>query len=140
MDETASKRSSMKWVWLIILAIIVILGFMWWSGELGVAVGGTDAYQAVFLTNDQVYFGKLSNTDGQYPILRDVHYLQVTQALQPKDQDAPATNINLVKLGGELHGPINEMVLNRDHILFYEDLKEDSQVVTAILQSKGGDN
>ena len=72
-------------------------------------------------------------------MLREVFYLQVTQALQPKEQDAPPQqNINLVKLGGELHGPQDEMVLNRDHILFYEDLKSDSQVVKAIVQYNAG--
>jgi len=140
MEETTQKKSGMKWVWLIILAVIVIVGFMWWSGDLQTVIGSTDAYQAVFLTNDQVYFGRLTRADSQFPVLKDVYYLQVTQALQPREQSQASTNINLIKLGGELHGPSDEMVLNRDHILFYENLTEDSQVAKAILQSKAGNN
>mgnify|MGYP001567471508 CR=1 FL=1 len=141
MNETETtvtkKGSPLKWFWLILVAVLIVVAFMWWSGELEAVVGSKGGYQAVFLTNDQVYFGKLSKIDSSYPVLRDVYYLQVTQALQPRDSNTPATNINLVKLGGELHGPKDEMVINRDHILFFEDLKDDSQIVTAIAQSKG---
>ena len=84
------------------------------------------AYQAVFLNNGQVYFGKLSNEDGLYPKLHDVFYVQVTEP----------QNINLVKLGSELHGPTDEMKISRTQILFIENLRADSQVVQSILQYK----
>jgi hypothetical protein len=38
----------------------------------------------------------------------------------------------LVKFGTELHKPMDKMFLNKDHILFYEDLSADSKVVEAI--------
>lgn len=130
MDETSKKGS--KVIWLVVLVVVVVLVVLWQTDNLGVA-GGLDDYQAVFLSNNQVYFGKLANADSQYPVLHEVYYLQVTQTLQPKDQSAPPPpNINLVKLGGEIHGPTDEMRINRDHILFVEDLKADSQVVVAI--------
>ena len=92
-------------------------------------------YQAVFLTNGQVYFGKLYRENSAFPVLRNVYYLQVTQPPQPlQEGQTPPTNINLVKLGGELHGPQDEMRINRDQILFVEDMKADSKVVTAIQQ------
>ena len=135
MDETQTQKRGGKLIWIIILIVVIVLVVLWQTGKLGIGGGGSDtsSYQAVFLTNNQVYFGKLSNADSQYPTLKEVYYLQITQALQPLEQDAPpVTNINLVKLGGEIHGPVDEMVINRDHILFFEDLKDDSQVVTAI--------
>lgn len=96
------------------------------------------SYQAVFLTNGQVYFGKLYNESGRYAVLRDIFYLQVTQPPQPlRAGETPPTSINLVKLGAELHGPNDEMRINRDHILFVEDMKSDSRVVQAIKQFKG---
>ena len=132
MDET--KKRSKKWVWIIILIVIVGLAILWQTGQLGVGAQiSSDAYQAVFLTNNQVYFGKLDNLNSQYPVLRDVFYLQITQDLQPRPENAqPITNINLVKLGGEIHGPEDVMYLNRDQIMFYEDLQDDSQVTQAI--------
>lgn len=105
---------------------------------------GSSGYQAVFLTNGQVYFGKLSNSDGQFPMLKDIYYLQVTQPPlqgsqqqgQQQTQAQAQPQISLVKLGQELHGPVDEMSINRDQILFWEDMKDDSQVVKAIMDYK----
>lgn len=98
---------------------------------------GSD-YQAVFLDNNQIYFGKVSSTASKFINLKDVYYLQVEQGLQPvKDGDAPQQNILLVELGRrEIHKPKNEMRINRDHILFIEDLQPDSQIVQGIKQLK----
>jgi len=125
---------SAKWVWLVVVVVALIA--LWKLGLI--PSGSSDKYQAVFLTNNQVYFGKLSSVKSAYPVLRDIYYLRVTQALQPKDPNAPQQQINLVKLGGELHGPEDEMRINKTQILFVEDLKADSQVVTAINDFKKG--
>ena len=56
----------------------------------------SDAYQAVFLTNDQIYFGRLKNISSDYLILSDVYYVKVNESGAGQ----------LVKLGaGEPHGP-----------------------------------
>lgn len=97
------------------------------------------SYEAVFLSNGQVYFGKVSNLGSFLVKLSDVYYLIQKQPLQ--GQEAKTTEqpeFTLIKLGGELHGPKDEMVLNRDQILFIEELKKDSKVVTAIENSKKG--
>ena len=97
-------------------------------------------YQAVFLSNGQVYFGKASNRTGQFLTLRDIYYLQVNRDLQsPKEEGeirASQSDLTLIKLGNELHGPHDEMLINRDHILFIEDLKDESKVVQAIYNHK----
>jgi len=89
-------------------------------------------WQAVFLSNGQVYFGHLKPSFGSYVKLTDIYYLQVTQQLQPAGQTVP--DIRLVKLGGELHGPEDSMYVMRDQILFWEYLKDDSRVVQGIKQ------
>ena len=48
-----------------------------------------------------------------------------------------AAQISLIKLGNELHGPTDEMRITRSHILFIEDLKNDSAVVLAIKTFRG---
>jgi hypothetical protein len=97
-------------------------------------------YQAVFLTNGQVYFGKVDNGSTDPVVLRNVYYLQVTQQLQPEPNPSVSPNavpqISLVKLGNELHGPKDEMRITRSQVLFIEDLKDDSQVVKAISAAK----
>ena len=93
----------------------------------------SNGYQAVFLTNSQVYFGKLSKRDSQFSVLKDIYYLQVNDA---GGSPVAAENIALVKLGSELHGPLDQMMINRDHILLIEDLRDDSNVVDAIKRFK----
>ncbi len=119
-----------KWMWLVV--VIVVLAALWYAGVFN---NSAAKYQAVFLSNNQVYFGHLSNLNSNFPTLTDIYYLQVTQVLQPKATTAQ-NQINLVKLGGELHGPEDLMKINKDQILFVEDLKVDSQVVNAIKDYK----
>lgn len=95
-----------------------------------------DSFQAVFLTNNQVYFGKLSKSQTQFPILTDVYYIQ---ALSPQDlskTDKTGSQLQLVKLGSELHQPQDIMYLNRDQILFIEPLKPTSSIIKSILEFK----
>jgi hypothetical protein len=126
------------WTVILVVAVVVLLGVLYYFKVIpGTIFSGRNVYQAVFLTNGQVYFGKLTNEKSTYAVLRDVFYLQITQAPQPlKPGETPPTNINVVKLGGELHSPQDEMRINRDQILFVEDLKPESRVVQAIEQFK----
>jgi hypothetical protein len=90
-------------------------------------------YQAVFLNNGQVYFGKMGDPNGQFVSLTDIYYLKTEKALQ-QGASNEGPSISLVKLGNELHGPLDEMHINRDQILFWENMKSDSKVVQAIAQ------
>lgn len=93
-----------------------------------------DAYQAVFLSNNQIYFGHLTiNSLNNYLKLLDVYYIKVNERDQKKNQ--------LVRLGDtEPHGPNNEMIINKETVIFWENLKSDSPIVqgieTLILQNK----
>lgn len=127
------------------------------SASLSSPEGGkTSGYQAVFLSNGQVYFGKLSGFNSASPVLKDVYYLRVGTVLEPgqagksgevnvepeKNQkggkasettpSATRTTLTLIKLGQEIHGPQDEISLNKDQILFVENLRIDSKVVEAI--------
>jgi len=104
-------------------------------------------YQAVFLTNGQVYFGKIAAHEGNYVELDDIYYLQVKPVLQQgdngnsnenKNPQEQKTELSLVKLGNELHGPLDRMMINRDQIVFIEDLKDDSKVTDAIHRYQQG--
>jgi hypothetical protein len=123
----------------VVIVVVAIAGFLVF--KMPVANTNTASmspsgvgYQAVFLVNNQVYFGKLAGQNSQFPVLKDIYYLQVNQPIQPlaKGQAAANPEINLVKLGGELHGPTDEMRINRDQILLIEDLRADSNLVKAI--------
>lgn len=94
-----------------------------------------NGYSAVFLVNSQVYFGKIIKNSKSEMVLNDVFYLQVNE----QGESADATNpkgFTLVKLGQELHGPKDELFINKDQIVFYEFLREDSKIVESIKSQK----
>lgn len=95
-------------------------------------------YQAVFLSNGQVYFGQLSGLNDKYVVLENIYYLQQdqNQQVQSGDNQNQQTNVSLVKLGNELHGPEDQMFIARDQILFWENLKADGKVSQAIKNQK----
>lgn len=88
-----------------------------------------DKWQAVFLDNSQVYFGKLKESDAQYVALSDVYYLRTAADL---DQNQSSSNLNLIKLGGEVHGPEDVIYIPKSSILFWENMKDSSRVVQTI--------
>ncbi len=132
-----------------ILVLIIALGGVGWflssKGMLSFSSGATSNskdqkasdWSAIFLTNGQVYFGKLNNMNAQYLNLKEIYYLQVAQSPQSgtqttEQQQQQQTQVSLVKLGNELHGPVDEMEINRDQVLFIERMKGDAKVVEAI--------
>lgn len=129
----------------VVLLVALVAAGLWWalSGNSGSGSSAInrDAHQAVFLTNGQVYFGELTSVSGKYAVMENVYYLQVEQAVQPSTEnpaDAAGTdadnNVQLIKLGNELHGPEDEMHISTQQVLFWENLKEDSRISQAITE------
>lgn len=115
------------------LIIRVFLG----AGKLESSYVDKSKYQAVFLNGGQVYFGKIGRYTDRYLTLTDIFYLRVNQQVQPGQTTATSANdVSLAKLGSELHGPQDQMVMNRSEVQFWENLKDDGQVVKAITQYK----
>ncbi len=130
---------------LAVLLVFVSIAVLAWLGSKALSAATADSavkakeYQAVFLTNGQVYFGKVTHTDSSYVKLTDIFYLQVQQTVQPKDTPAAANpQVSLAKLGGELHGPEDVMFISRQQVLFWENLKDDGKVTAAIKDYKSG--
>lgn len=90
--------------------------------------------QAVFLNGGQVYFGKITDVNSQYIKLANIYYLRVNQTVQPNSTTSTSSNqdVSLVKLGCELHGPQDAMVVNQSQVIFWENLKSDGQVAKAV--------
>ena len=114
---------------LIVLIIILALGWVYLQ-FIHPLIFTSKTFQAVFLTNNQVYFGHIIRTTRNNIYLTDIYYLQIKQPIQPKSKKEP--EFSLVKLGNEIHGPQDLMIINRGQVLFIENLKDDSKVVRAI--------
>lgn len=113
----------------LVLLIAAIVFFA--AKERGIAPDPTK-WQSVFLNNGQVYFGHLQRVDADYIGITNVYYLRAAQALQPSTTSTPPPSFELVKLGGELHGPEDAIYFEKSSVLFWENMRPDSQVVQAI--------
>ena len=87
---------------------------------------------AVFLTNEQVYFGKIRNLSRHDSGLENIFYLD--QEDFDQETGMPKPGKKLIKLGNEIHGPKDFMLITRQHVLFLENLTESGLVVSAIKQ------
>ena len=132
---TKTKLSSKIYFNTLLIAAILLLFVA--GGAVWFARRGNGPWRAVFLTNNQVYFGHFLWTPFSSTItLKDIYYLQVSQPLQQGDVANKQPEIKIVKFGNEIHGPTDKMIILKDQILFWEDLREDSAVVQKIKTSK----
>lgn len=124
----------------VVLAIVIMVLSGWYLHRSSTAATiDSNKYQAVFFTNGQVYFGKLRQVNANYFKLTDVFYIQAQDAeAQTSDSENPqqtnsqSTDIRLIKLGSEVHGPDDAMIISKDQVLFFENLKKDGKVSDSI--------
>ena len=134
------NRSKLPYIIIAVLLVVIVSAIAVVAKKNYMAHSNTlvgvkdDKYQALFLTNGQVYFGKISLAGKNTVKINDIYYLQVAQKVQPEDskQETQATEPQLIKLGEELHGPEDEMFIERSQVSFWENLKDNSKVVEAI--------
>lgn len=118
-----------------LLVVFLAVWGLWFAYSVLFGNQMQDKWQAVFLSNGQVYFGHVVRNNKEEVHLQDIYYLQIKQTLQQGEESGELENkggLSLVKLGNELHGPEDMMYINRDQIMFLENLREDSKVVQAI--------
>jgi hypothetical protein len=130
------RRTVYRTMWIIVTAIgILLLAFIILQivrtvrppDSLAGAIN-SDQYQAVFLTNGQVYFGKLTAPGGDFYYLRHVYYLT-----SPPGQKGGR---QLAKLTNDVHGPEDLVVINRSQIIYVENLNPNGRA--AQIMNRGG--
>ncbi len=142
MKNPTSKKIANRFavaLFLLVLTVVLLIALVCFKG-LWAKLQRSQHYQAVFLTNGQVYFGKMHTWNRHEVLLTDVHYIQVDETKTDAEKQSAATNpstLSLIKLGSEVYGPTNRVYINKDHILFTEDLKDASQVVKIIQENIG---
>lgn len=129
------------------VAIVAGLVAAWFACRYFVYQGvDRSRYQAVYLDNDNVYFGKVQYLVNGTILLKDVFRVQAekdstgqsaaastsaTSSTAGTSQTSPS--IRLIKPGKELHAPDDTMLINRGKVLFIENLKTDGNVTKAII-------
>lgn len=97
-----------------------------------VAYMRSTVWRAVFLTNNQAYFGHMLWMPFSSTItLRDVYYVQMSGPIQPASE-GNQPQLTVIKLGNEIHGPQDVMMIPKASVLFFEDLRADAPIVQAI--------
>ena len=114
----------------LVLAVLVVSFFLMKSSSHRTVKFDT-SYQAVLLSNGNVYFGRLQDYGGRFPVLRDVFYIQ--SSVNP---DTKQTVNVLIKRGKEMHAP-DRMYLNPSQIILVEPVGPDSKVMQLILEQIG---
>ncbi len=126
---------------IVVLVLLAVGGWLGWQHLSGSTPPiDSSKYQAVFFTTGQVYFGKLSNVNADYMQLTGVFYAQ-TNASGSKDntdtkaqQTTNSNDIQLIPLGEASYGPENKITIAKGQVMFYENLKSDSQAAKLIQQ------
>lgn len=115
---------------LLLAAVALYLGFSDKTAGSETKQINSKQYQALFLSNGQVYFGKINSINDKFVVVKNIFYIEGGQTAQ---QSQPNNSYTLRKLGtNELHAPEDKMVINKEQITFWENLKDSSQVVTKI--------
>lgn len=95
-------------------------------------------YQAVFLTNGQVYFGKLSGLGGDYVTLKEVYVVQSQGAVanpSPAPQQQSKLTLSRLDQNNLIH-PEQKMTIAKNSMLFWENMQDDAEVVKKIKDLK----
>ena len=135
-----SKNRILGVVGTVLLILIVVAGIVWAIAQLNRTGVDSAKYQGVFLTNGELYIGKLKPLNNKFIELTDVYYLKsATDANADSAQqqtDLNKDNVQLIKFGDEVHGPEDKMIIATDKIVHYENLKANGKAVEAIARYK----
>lgn len=103
-----------RWLlWVIIALVVILLILVAWQ-----IFFAKSQYSAVYLRTGEVYFGKLVRFP--YFGLKNVYSIQATG-----DQQNP---FRIQKFADSFWGPEDRIKINRDEVVWYTELKDESQL------------
>lgn len=89
-------------------------------------------YQAVILSNDKVYFGRIDDVSDDFYELDEAFFLRETRASEEAEPERALLPVNR-----EIHAPDNTMLIRKDEVVLVENLAEDSPILTEIERQLG---
>ncbi len=122
-------RRSGKLIYAALIIAVAILINAWWVTHPR-AVSFDQTYQAVQLSNNNIFFGKLEGYGTDNPVLKEVYYVETVVDPQTKQQK----NV-LAKRGKEWHQP-DKMYINPKQIVIVEPVGPNSRVAELIKELK----
>ncbi len=118
---------------LVLLALLVLRGGDndASTGVVGLVDG--DRVQAVYLTNDLVFFGRMREGEGDFFVLEDAFFLRDTPiaAADEDEGDTEAGGVQLVPVSEGVGGD-GDLVINAAEVVRVQDLESDAEIATSI--------
>jgi hypothetical protein len=119
-----------------LVGIVLVLALFWWFFLRNIGIPSyveTSKYQVVCLQSGECYFGKITSVSSDTVQLKNVFYVQKTAGTSATSTTSTTdNNLQLIKLGNEVHGPDDMMAINRTQVLYIENLKSDGKVTQTI--------
>ncbi len=126
------KKTAIK-----LLIVLLALLFLWKlaafvpSGWRIFSDIDSNKFQAVFLNNNQTYFGHISEINESSLVLEKIYYFKASAGASSGQQ------LNLVRLRDEIYGPEDKIYISNNQVSYWQNLRDDSQVVKMIGQLEG---
>ena len=127
------------------LAIVLAVTQFWLYGLRYSRVFSGEVWASVTLANGQSYIGHLEQYGPQTVVLFDAYYLQAVTDTATADTDTdtasadsateatePESNLQLISIADDLHKPYNYLIINRDQILYWQQLSQESPIVQTL--------
>lgn len=129
------RTAAVSFLFALTILVIAVVGVILFGGSDQGKFIKNNKYQAVFLTNGQVYFGKISDLNRDFIRLDNIYYLTQNTTTNSSGQTTTDGNYTLVKLGcQQIHYPFDQMIIERDQVSFWENLNDNGKVVQSINQ------
>lgn len=90
------------------------------------------AIYAVAMTNGSLFFGNISGQDRNNIYMKDVYYFKRMDVPNPANPKEVKPNLSLVAQFDDFYSPQDKIALNREHIIYYQPLQEESKVMQLI--------
>ncbi|MDO8519531.1 MAG: hypothetical protein Q7T11_05150 [Deltaproteobacteria bacterium] len=122
---------------IISIGLITALGFTACSNTCRLSKVDKKAVYAVAMTNGSLFFGNISGQDQNNLYLKDIYYFKRMEgAVDPKNPEASRSSLSLVAQVDDFYGPKDEISLNREHVIYYQPITQESKVTELIGQIK----
>lgn len=132
-------------IFICIVIMVLCVGTLWSSKNTPFSWGKKDtSWYAVYLTNNQVYFGHIASIRKDEIVLENVHFAEAYQEQAPVAKSEKFVLTQVPKQTFRISQRGNEKMLSSDHklfinrisVLYWERFSPDAEVVKLLEEGK----
>lgn len=127
-----------------VVAVVLLVGALWNSNNSFAWRKKDTSWYAVYLTNNQVYFGHIASIKDDAIALEDVHFAeayqepaQVVKGQHFALQAVPRQTFRVTERGNEaMLSSDHKLFINRTSVLYWEKFSPNADIVKLLEESK----